>query len=316
VKKLLETVIVKRRTLCAAEKKPRQNRDSIPLSCPIQLPEPAGYYVYAYVDPEKHEPFYIGKGHKNRKRGTFFYNKLNKMLREGILPAIIVIKEGLTEEQAYLSEVDLIHLIGTRVDGTGPLCNVLKDRRGNLSGYTLAQGIKNGTAVKVWGDMFPSLIALAKDPRCKVNYETLRKRFNKGIPLEEAVIKHHGANMNMKPITCWGEEFPSRQALTDDPRCKVTLSTWRNRLKEGWTIEDAVSIPRVKPRRKSHRKGRPVECWGRKFKSLVELANDPECVVTYTQLLGRLACKWPPEKAASTPINEMAVETGRQARQQ
>jgi len=40
--------------------------DAIPQSSPIQIETPRGYYLYAYIDPITNEPFYIGKGHKNR----------------------------------------------------------------------------------------------------------------------------------------------------------------------------------------------------------------------------------------------------------
>jgi hypothetical protein len=97
---------------------------------------PAGFYIYTYIDPGTNEPFYIGKGHGDRVfrhlkppsyykiRDSFFYRKLRKMLDEGVEPLVFIIKENLTEEMAYNIESDLIRLVGTRANGTGPLCNL------------------------------------------------------------------------------------------------------------------------------------------------------------------------------------------------
>jgi hypothetical protein len=125
-------------------------RDSIPLSSPIQIPEPAGHYVYAYIDPRTHEPFYVGKGHRNRLTRHLtrrylrkrFYNKLNKMLSEGVLPVVLVIKDNLTEKQAFQSEMDLIQLVGTRKDYMGPLCNIRTDGAGAPASYTLGKALR------------------------------------------------------------------------------------------------------------------------------------------------------------------------------
>ena len=291
----------------------------IPSTSPIQIPEPAGFYVYAYIDAKTLEPFYIGKGYRNRltrhltrrslrNKDTFFYRKLRKIFAEGNLPVVEVIKDGLTEEEAFASEIALIQLVGTRAHGTGPLCNIKLDRRGIPAGYTLAQGQKKGTAVQVWGEWFPSLTHVTKDSRCEVLPNALRYRLKNGIPIEEAVKRKRKKRMNRKPITCWNQEFESQKALSEDSRCVVSFSTLRNRLRYGWPPEKAATISReTKPRKYR----RSFVCWNQKFPTLRAISNDPRCKVTYRQLVGRRNAGWPLDKAANTPINEFYSKQGR-----
>ena len=109
------------------------------------------YYVYAYTDVRKEgsfiygelslnfEPIYIGKGKNDRYRShlkcafkvnnklynSHFYRKIRKIKnRNGIFPKILIIKSGLTEEEAINYEKFLIKLIGREDKGLGPLCNM------------------------------------------------------------------------------------------------------------------------------------------------------------------------------------------------
>lgn len=310
---LREAVISYARSLPRAQS--HRDPDRIPINSPVQVPEPAGHYVYAYIDPSNNEPFYIGKGYRNRltrhltrrslrKRGTFFYNKLNKMLSEGNLPVVLVIKDNLTEKQAFQSEMDLIHLVGTRKDNTGPLCNIRTDLRGGPAGYTLEQGVKRGTAIEVWGETFPSLRHVANDKRCQVNVDTLRAKQRAGIPVEKAVYRQQSRRkhtMNTKPVTCWGQEFPSIKSLIKDKRCLVTESTLLKRLKSGWSVEDAASTQRQEAR------GKPRVCWGETFPSLNAVSRDSRCIVTASQLQCRVSMGWDVQRAATTPIDKVAA---------
>lgn len=105
------------------------------------------FYVYVFLDPRKpglfsydefqfkNEPFYIGKGSKNRDSEHFKpsemkrdYNpyknrKIRKIQKIGIQPVILRIKESLTESQAFDLEIKAIQAIGRKKDG-GPLTNL------------------------------------------------------------------------------------------------------------------------------------------------------------------------------------------------
>lgn len=102
------------------------------------------YYVYVYLDTRKpgeyiyqdlkfdYEPIYVGKGQKRRCKNhlklrlqskNIFYNKLNKMIKEGFEPKIFIIKNNLTEEDAFNYEIQTIKKIGSIINKTGPLTN-------------------------------------------------------------------------------------------------------------------------------------------------------------------------------------------------
>lgn len=239
------------------------------------------FYIYAYIDPRDNEPFYIGKGYGDRAwrhvrrpsyyktRNSFFYCKLRKMLKEGITPAIVIVKAGLTENVAYEVESMLIHLVGMRAAKTGPLCNLYVGRRGASSGFTLERGTKQGKAIEAWGEMFPSLTAITRDPRCMVKrYETLQRRMKKGLSIEDAA-------------TIGGPVY--------------------------WSRPPKSPKPPQPPKVKKPRKGKKVICWGEEFISGVTLCRDPRCVVSSRQLTGRLRRGWNIERAATTSINLVAA---------
>ena len=89
------------------------------------------YYTYTYFDPSKNmEPIYVGKGtarrsiiHVRRKKATTpIVIRVQEMKKDGIEPIITKI-EGLTEDEAFAKEIELISLYG-RIDlGTGTLLN-------------------------------------------------------------------------------------------------------------------------------------------------------------------------------------------------
>jgi hypothetical protein len=117
------------------------------------------FYVYVYLDPCKkgyfvydniqfeYEPFYIGKGTKNRYK--WHYNQIIKKLREGLKikntpknqkiksiiskgfkPIIIKIKENISDEDSQILEKNIILKIGRKNLKTGPLCNLTEGGNG------------------------------------------------------------------------------------------------------------------------------------------------------------------------------------------
>lgn len=100
------------------------------------------YYVYVILNPLKsgeyvfnkykfmHEPFYVGKGKGSRLIETLNENKnkfkvsvIKKIRKNGLKPNIIIIKDNITEKEAFNLERELISLIGRRDVGSGLLTN-------------------------------------------------------------------------------------------------------------------------------------------------------------------------------------------------
>jgi len=109
------------------------------------------FYVYVYLDPRKpgeykygefifdFEPFYVGKGTKNRcysgirdKKKSLKVSKISSILRSGNFPIIIKIYDNLNNLESFNKEVYAIEKIG-RIDiGKGPLCNMTDGGTGGL----------------------------------------------------------------------------------------------------------------------------------------------------------------------------------------
>lgn len=79
------------------------------------------FYTYAYLREDR-TPYYIGKGSGKRK---FVAHKGRKGVVIGLPPEdrILVLKENLTEEEAFKHEIYMINVFGRKDIGTGILRN-------------------------------------------------------------------------------------------------------------------------------------------------------------------------------------------------
>jgi hypothetical protein len=100
------------------------------------------FYVYQYRDPRNQEIFYIGYGHANRRISHLLevqqnanwidyesvtfqrYKRIKDILNDSLLPEITIIKDQLSRKDAMDLEADLIHKIGRKDKGLGPLLNL------------------------------------------------------------------------------------------------------------------------------------------------------------------------------------------------
>jgi uncharacterized protein len=86
--------------------------------------EKLGFYVYALIDPEDKEIFYIGKGKGNRvfdhkaeviknpdSLGSIKKNKIKSILSQGNDVEHVIIRHGLTEKDSFLIEATLIDFL-------------------------------------------------------------------------------------------------------------------------------------------------------------------------------------------------------------
>jgi group I intron endonuclease len=114
------------------------------------------YYVYVYLDPRNfgdyvygeykfdNEPFYVGKGkdyrhkrHLNESQlsnNSHKSNLIKKLINNGWYPNIFILKEELSQAEAFELEKKLIKEIGRYDLQTGPLTNKTEGGEG-ISGY-------------------------------------------------------------------------------------------------------------------------------------------------------------------------------------
>jgi hypothetical protein len=91
------------------------------------------FYVYAYLR-EDLTPYYIGKGSKERAWKSHTRTNGTNLLPKDPTK-IVILKESLTELEAYNYESELIEKYGRKELGTGILQNRTDGGRGNESGY-------------------------------------------------------------------------------------------------------------------------------------------------------------------------------------
>jgi hypothetical protein len=103
------------------------------------------FYNYIYLDPTKpvnfkikgldiilkYEPFYVGKGKKNRlndhkrgRSGPFMKAKMKSLNDKDIIPIVLKINPNISDYESKKNEKYLIKAIGRRDLGLGPLCNL------------------------------------------------------------------------------------------------------------------------------------------------------------------------------------------------
>lgn len=95
------------------------------------------FYVYAWIRPDTGDAFYIGKGTGGRAekrwgRNSIFERILNKLKIAGLVPSIVKIHEGLTEDGAHELEKAEIAALGRINIGTGPLANLTDGGEGQV----------------------------------------------------------------------------------------------------------------------------------------------------------------------------------------
>ena len=98
-------------------------------------PRKPGEYEYSHLK-FKYEPFYVGAGHANRyqyhvmeqryrnAKRTFKYRKISNILKEGLSPEVVLLKEQLTWSEATELEIETIRIIGRESTKNGPLTNL------------------------------------------------------------------------------------------------------------------------------------------------------------------------------------------------
>ena len=110
--------------------------------------------------------------------------------------------------------------------------------------------------IKAFGET-KGMMAWTRDPRCSVSATAIKQRLVGGWQAERAISEpaqnRGGSDNYTTELVAFGE----RKGITDwsrDRRCKVRLTGLVDRLRRGWSAEDAVMTPPYKqPRRASQR---------------------------------------------------------------
>jgi hypothetical protein len=153
----------------------------------------------------------------------------------------------------------------------------------------------------------------AEDPRCVVSLYSIYRRLKHGWEPEMMLTtpadprkRRPGKELRSFPaklIRAWGEEKTMREWLMD-PRCTATETAIPQRMRRGWSAEEAMTLPSEKGHRllavAAPPPAPPVSAFGC-TKSAVEWIQDPRCEVNLKTLYGRLRMDWDPERAITTP---------------
>jgi len=127
------------------------------------------YYVYVYCDGSKvgkyvygsycfeYEPIYIGKGTCSRiyahlrpsllYNGSYFHNTLKRLVENNCYICYKLF-ENLSNEEAIKYEIDLISLIGKRIEGKGSLCNITNGGEGTSGRISPMKGKNHSDSTK------------------------------------------------------------------------------------------------------------------------------------------------------------------------
>lgn len=88
-----------------------------------------------------------------------------------------------------------------------------------------------------------------KDPRCRIGHAGLRYRIKGGWHPERAITEPgvHDANLGriIVPLTAFGVT-KSQSSWLRDRRCRIGKGGLLGRIRDGWTIEDAITTPAFK----------------------------------------------------------------------
>lgn len=122
------------------------------------------FYVYGYFEIDCSNPFYIGKGQGNRMWEHFkptvlhsndmFHCKLRSMVFNDQKVIVQIIKDNLTEVEAYEYEIQLIFQYGRRDLGTGCLINQSDGGEGR-SGFIQSDATREKMAIAMTGKIQP-----------------------------------------------------------------------------------------------------------------------------------------------------------------
>lgn len=193
------------------------------------------YYVYEYIDPRNMQPFYVGKGTRDRYLSHLReteeatsnlkkWRKINKIRSEGLEPLINIIVDNIEDEEtAYDIEEEYIIKYGREgFEPNGILTNICLSARPPVN-----NGERNGMFNKKHRE--DSLIKMRKAKKGQTPW-------NLGIPREDSV------KLAISIANTGNEAWNKGKPRSDEDR---------QRMKEGWARKKAEGYA-------PHNKGKPT----------------------------------------------------------
>lgn len=157
-------------------------------------PSKPGDYIYDDIKLN-YAPIYVGKGkssrpknhtYKYRNGGTYFYNKLKNIVGLGYEPMWVIVKNNLSEIDAFKEEIRIISLIGRKSNG-GLLYNLTDGGEGQ-SGFKHREESKLKTSLSLRSNNDWLLKMKSKEHSDSLS-KSLKGHigYGKGIPRSEEV---------------------------------------------------------------------------------------------------------------------------------
>ena len=205
------------------------------------------YYVYIHYKKSNGEPFYVGKGIKNRDttsvgRNDFWHMVVNK--HDYVVERVA---NNLTEPEALKFEQVLIKSLGRRDLKTGSLVN-LTDGGEGMSGYIHSQEFKDAMSALHSGK------EVSEDTREKLRQHNLGNKHSEEARAKMSVARQGSKNPNAdKTIyhfthkdgeTFIGTPWEMRERISKElgrMSCKLTgITSGRRKSMYGWSLKNSL----------------------------------------------------------------------------
>lgn len=135
------------------------------------------FYTYAYLR-KSGKPYYIGKGSGERaykSSGRFATTPVDRS-------KILILKSGLSEDQAFRHEMYMISVFGRKNNGTGILLNLTDGGEGS-SGRVLSSQTKEKIRKKILGKKAKKSVRLKMSASRKGRYVSIETRRKKSLSM-------------------------------------------------------------------------------------------------------------------------------------
>lgn len=235
---------------------------------------------------------------------TVTVNCLTRRLGAGKMPVEEAVTTPLKEDPKYLVFGEWMTKAACVKDGRCVVGEATFYSRVNVSGWDIEAAMTTPAASKVgapeyreiyaFGKVWDTVVALAASDHCNVSEHVLRRRLKSGMPPEEAAsatVGQYAAKLVEIDGVChtW-EEWRQLGVL------QVPEATARYRLAKGEDPKSAFT------RDSSYRRRGDIYTVQHLTGTLKEIAEHPDCPVSYATVMRRMATGFTPEEAVFTPL--------------